>query len=213
MERAWAAPPTSVHRGNSLTCRNEEPKLSPSGRGSSSSPRCCRGGDRQDLCTQLLRNAPSQQELQSSSRKAQSPGEPAWVRGAGYHEGFCSPQGSAESQHWVWDSRPGWGGQALQWWGQAGSSRGGADCDRVLRACARPGRVAELEPRAPQHLQGCQVLCGAGMGSFPPQPLMCPPEAAEPVPKRAEQTSGFLPQVSPECPNKEDKLVQKKPWA
>lgn len=38
MERAWAAPPTSVHRGNSLTCRNEEPKLSPSARGSSSSP-------------------------------------------------------------------------------------------------------------------------------------------------------------------------------
>lgn len=45
------------------------------------------------MCTELLRNAPSQQELQGNSGKGQSPGEPSWMCGAGYLEGFCSPHG------------------------------------------------------------------------------------------------------------------------
>lgn len=171
-----------------------------------------RGGDRMGTGRTCVHSSsgthPPSRSCRAAAERHKVQGSPAGCVGLGTTRGFVPLR--VQQSHSTGFGIP---GQALQWWHQAGSSRGGADCDKVLRACARPGRVAELEPRAPQHLQGCQVLCGAGIGSFPPQPLMCPPEAAEPVPKRAEQTSGFLPQVSPECPNKEDKLVQKKPWA
>lgn len=82
----------------------------------------------------------------------------------------------------------------------------GSECLCKARDSGRAGTVT------PQHLQGCQVPRGAGISSFPPQPLICPPEAAEPVPKKAEQILELLPQMSPKCPNKEDKLIYKKHW-
>lgn len=54
----------------------------------------------------------------------------------------------------------------------------------------------------PQHLQDRQVPRGAGISSFPLQPLICPPEAAEPVPKRAQQTLDYCPKCPLGAPTK-----------
>lgn len=158
LERAW------VHKGNSLTCRNEEPKLSPSACDSSSSPwwgqslswgqapRQCQPGR-----TCVHRSSGMLPPSRSSAGKAQSPGEPSWAPG-GVFFFFVS------THRKVGFSRVkalGLGFQA-RLGDQAGSSPGRADCDRVLSACARPGTVAELGPGASQHLPsslgGCNNL-------------------------------------------------------